>query len=151
MPTCKMPDSKDPSQLSIALVAEIMMAEQLIRGRLSKALPKGMETSHFSVLNHLANSRGERAPAQLARSFHVTKGAITNTLGKLEAAGFIHIRPDWEDARRKLVAISPAGRLVHNDAQQLIAPVFNDLIEKLGPDRVRAALPFLRDLRTQLD
>jgi DNA-binding MarR family transcriptional regulator len=146
-----MPDSGDPSQLAIALVAEIMTAEQLIRGQISKALPKGMETSHFSVLNHLANSKSERAPAQLARSFHVTKGAMTNTLSKLEAAGFVHIRPDWEDARRKLVAISPAGRQVHHDAQQAIAPLFDDLIEQLGPDRVRTALPFLRDLRTYLD
>jgi DNA-binding MarR family transcriptional regulator len=110
-----------------------------------------LETSHFSVLNHLASSKSERAPAQLARSFHVTKGAMTNTLHKLEAAGYIHIRPDWEDARRKLVSISSAGRQMHQDAQQAIVPLFDELIEQLGPDRVRTALPFLRDLRIHLD
>ena len=64
---------------------------------------------HFSVLNQLAHIGNERTPAQLAKSFHVTRGAMTNTLSKLEMAGYIHIRPDWDDARRKLVALSPAG------------------------------------------
>ncbi|HNK68572.1 MAG TPA: helix-turn-helix domain-containing protein, partial [Flavobacteriales bacterium] len=47
---------------------------------------KGMELSHFSVLNHLARTGEERTPAQLARAFHVTRGAMTNTLTKLEWA-----------------------------------------------------------------
>ncbi len=41
---------------------------------------------------------------------------MTNTLGKLEWAGYVHIRPDWDDARRKFVAISPAGRAARDAA-----------------------------------
>lgn len=68
-----------------------------------------MEISHFSVLNHLVFVGGERSPAQLANTFHVTRGAMTNTLAKLEWAGYVHVRPDWDDARRKMVAISRPG------------------------------------------
>ncbi len=146
-----MSENRENDPLAIALVSEIMTAEQLIRGRISKALPKGMEPSHFSVLNHLVRSGGEKSPAQLARSFHVTKGAMTNTLGKLEAAGYVHIRPDWDDARRKQVSVSSAGKRVRQEALQAITPIFDDLIASLGADRVRAALPFLRDLRIQMD
>lgn len=146
-----MSESKEHEPLAIALISEIMTAEQLIRARISRALPKGMELSHFSVLNHLARSGAEKSPAQLARSFHVTKGAMTNTLGKLEAAGYIHIRPDWDDARRKQVSISSAGKRARHEALQAIAPIFDDLIANLGADRVRTALPFLRDLRIQMD
>ena len=85
-----MSDTSDP--LSIALFSELFMADQLARNRLSKALPKGMELSHFSVLNHLARANEERTPAQLARLFHVTRGAMTNTLNRLEWAGHIHIQ-----------------------------------------------------------
>lgn len=100
------PHDRPNNALAVALFSEILTADQLARNRLSKVLPKGMEISHFSVLNHLAHSGEERSPAQLAKSFHVTRGAMTNTLSKLEWAGYIHIRPDWEDARRKMVAIS---------------------------------------------
>ena len=127
------------------------MADQLARARLSKVLPKGMEVSHFSVLNHLAHISAERTPAQLARLFHVTKGAMTNTLGKLETAGFVHIRPDWDDARRKFVAISPAGAQARNEAVRAIAPMFESVVQALGAERIKATLPLLRDLRTQLE
>ena len=78
-----------------------------------------MELSHFMALNHLARASSERTPAQLADRFHVTRGAMTNTLSRLEAAGHVHIRPDWDDARRKLVSISPAGRAARDAALRL--------------------------------
>ena len=43
---------------------------------------------------------------QLAKSFHVTKGAMTNTLSKLEASGYINIRPDWNDARKNKLKLA---------------------------------------------
>jgi len=73
--------------LSVSLFSEILALEQLLRSRISKGLPKGMELSHFSVLNHLAHVGGERTPAQLAKTFNLTRGAMTNTLNKLEWAG----------------------------------------------------------------
>lgn len=139
------------SETAIALFGELFMAQQLARGRISRALPKGMELSHFSVLNHLAGLNDERTPAQLARAFHVTRGAMTNTLARLEAAGHIHIRPDWDDARQKFVAISPAGRAARDGAVAAVAPLIGDVVAALGTDKVRAALPVLREIRLRME
>jgi len=144
-----MSESADP--LAAALFAEVFMADQLARNRVSRALPKGMEISHFSVLNHLAHFNEERTPAQLAATFHVTRGAMTNTLSKLVWAGPIHIRPDWDDARRKFVAISPAGRAARDAALAAFMPVISDIVRGIGEDKVRQALPVLRELRTRLE
>ena len=137
--------------IAVTLFGELFMADQLARNRISKVLPKGMQLSHFSVLNHLARLSEERTPAQLARSFHVTRGAMTNTLAKLEWAGHVHIRPDWDDARRKFVGLSPSGRAARDAAVQAVAPLISDLVRDLGADRVRAVLPVLRALRTRLE
>jgi len=137
--------------LAVALFGELFMADQLARNRISKVLPKGMELSHFSVLNHLARIGEERSPAQLARAFHVTRGAMTNTLARLEWAGHIHIRPDWEDARRKLVAISPSGRAARDSAVATVVPLIAEVAQAVGADRVRALLPILRELRIKLE
>lgn len=142
-------DSGDP--LAIALFSELFMADQLARGRLAKVLPKGMELSHFSVLNHLSRTGSERTPAQLARSFHVTRGAMTNTISRLEVAGYVHIRPDWDDARRKFVAISPAGKSARDAALAAIAPILQDAVEAAGTENVRQALPILREIRKRFD
>ncbi len=145
-----MSDATTEDSLTIALFSEIMTSDQLIRAQLSKALPKGMELSHFSVLNHLAHQGGERSPAQLARLFSVTKGAMTNTLTKLDLAGYVHIRPDWDDARKKKVALSVAGRLARDQAVKAVEPVFDDVIERLGTDKIKTILPILRELRGAL-
>lgn len=140
--------NRDP--MIIVFFSEIVMIEQLARNRLSRALPRGMELSHFMVLNHFARLGGEKTPAQLARIFHVTKGAMTNTLRKLDAAGYVHIRPDWDDGRRKWVGISPAGQAARDRGVQAMAPVFDDVLADTGPRRLREALPTLRSIRAVL-
>ncbi len=143
--------SEQSNALAISLFSELLTADQLVRNRLTRVLPNRMEISHFSVLNHLARGGSERSPAQLARSFHVTRGAMTNTLTKLEISGYVHIRPDWDDARRKMVSISPAGARARDAALDAITPLINELVAELGDDKVRAALPVLRELRTKLE
>ena len=143
--------SERTDDLAITLFGELFMADQLARNRISKALPKGMELSHFSVLNHLARIGDERTPAQLARAFHVTRGAMTNTLSRLEWAGHIHIRPDWDDARQKFVAISPAGRAARDAAVAAVVPMISDVVSALGADKVRTLLPVLRELRVRME
>jgi DNA-binding MarR family transcriptional regulator len=76
---------------------------------------------------------------------------MTNTLNKLELAGYVHIRPDWDDARRKMVAISPAGRQARDAALAGMEPLIRDIVDNLGDERVRSALPILRELRLRLE
>lgn len=142
--------SESSHNLAVSLFSELLAVDQLARSNVAKVLPKGMELSHFSVLNHLAHSGSEKSPGQLARSFHLTRGAMTNTLAKLEWAGWVHIRPDWEDARRKMVAISPSGLSARDAALAAIAPVIAEVVDSVGHDRVKTALPVLREMRLKL-
>jgi DNA-binding MarR family transcriptional regulator len=75
---------------------------------------------------------------------------MTNTLRKLEWAGHIHISPDWDDARRKQVVISPAGKSARDAALAAIEPILSDVVQSVGTDKVRTTLPVLRQLRVKL-
>lgn len=143
--------AEKPEDIAVALFGELFMADQLARNRISKVLPRGMQLSHFSVLNHLARINDERTPAQLARAFHVTRGAMTNTLSRLEWAGHVHIRPDWEDARQKFVAISPSGRAARDSAVAAVVPLIAEVVLSIGDERVRALVSVLRELRVRLE
>ncbi len=150
--TQRAPQSEQSTDsLAASLFSEVFIADQLARGLISKALPRGMQISHFSVLNLLAHVNEERTPAELAEAFHLTRGAMTNTLARLEWAGHIHIRPDWDDARRKFVSISPAGRAARDDAIAAFMPLIADVVRSIGADKVRATLPVLRELRLRLE
>ena len=78
--------NKSNNLVPLILFSEITTIDQLIRTQISKILPDGMAISHLSVLNHLSSVKNEKTPMQLAKSFNLTKGAISNTLSKLEAS-----------------------------------------------------------------
>tara|TARA_B100000029_G_scaffold52382_1_gene47630 strand:- start:153 stop:593 length:441 start_codon:yes stop_codon:yes gene_type:complete len=139
---------KNPPNLSpLILFSEISTIDQLIRAQISKSLPEGMAISHLSVLNHLSTMKNEKTPVQLAKSFHVTKGAMTNTLSRLETSGYINIRPDWADARRKQITISESGLEAQRKAMNSITPVITKVINKLGKEKADSVLPVIRELR----
>ena len=137
--------------LAASLFAELIVGEQLTSRLVTRSLPGGMQLSHFSVLNLLAHLNEERTPAQLAEAFHVRRSAMTNTLSRLEWAGQVHIRPDWDDARRKWVAISPAGRAARDAALAAFLPRLTAIVRDLGTSEVRRVLPVLRRLREHLE
>lgn len=136
--------------ITFTVLNEIRVIEQLASGRLQRALPHDLELSHFAVLNQLSLSGGEKSPAQLARAFQLTKGAMTNTIRRLAARGLIRIRGDATDGRRKLVSVTEAGRAVRDDAVAALTPVFGEIASGVGRDPLRSMLPLLRGLRVHL-
>ena len=135
----------------LILLSEIATIEQLARNQLDNALPKNLNISSFSVLNHFSGSKAEKTPLQLARSFHVTKGAMTNTLNKLEKLGYIHIRPDWNDARKKLISISQSGIDARNHAIKSIKPILDEIIMKTDHVTKKKLLGDLRSFRESIE
>ena len=135
----------------LILLSEIGTIEQLARNKLDNALPKDLNISSFSVLNHFSGSRAEKTPLQLARSFHVTKGAMTNTLNKLEKQGYIHVRPDWNDARKKCVSISQSGIDARNNAIKSIKPILDEIIQKTNHMTKKSLLGDLRNFREAIE
>ncbi len=137
--------NEDP--ITFTVFTEIKSIEQLANLRIQRALPKGLQVSHFAVLNHFSHLGGEKSPAQLAKVFQVTKGAMTNTIARLEALGCVQIRDDDADKRRKLVSLTPKGMRVREEAIADVMPVFAEVTQRFGRERLREILPTLRDLR----
>ena len=57
----------------------------------------------------------------VATALQVSKGAMTNTLGHLERAGWIAVRPDEKDGRSKRVDLTEAGRVALGYAETIFA------------------------------
>ena len=131
--------------------AEIAAIDQLVTNRLERALPVGMSHAQFGVLTWFALRGGEATPAELAAAFQVTKGAMTNTLQRLEAQGLIAVEPDQADGRRKRVTVTAAGRIGYDRALIALRPIQESLRTAITEDEFRAALPFLKALRTWLE
>lgn len=148
------PESESPDDKGSPLYAffnEIGIINQLFSTAFRRALPDGMTSAQFAVLNHFARLGGARTPAQLAASFQVTKGAITNTLQKLEEKGYVAIATDPKDRRSKLVTVTDQGLSKRNETLAATAPALAQITEGLDMSEVEAALPFLQKVRICLD
>ena len=143
----------DPGDDPIAfrLFTEIGIIEQLARNRLERGLPDGLRMSQFVVLNHLVRLGGEWSPARLADAFQVTKGAMTNTLQRLEKRGLVRVLADPSDGRGKPVGITEAGRDMRARCVESIGPLFADLSRELSDKDFALVLPVLGKVRKYLD
>ena len=130
---------------------EIGIIEQLARTVFERVMPHGLKVSQFSLLNHMVRLGDGKRPAELADAFQVTRGAMTNTVSRLETLGFVRVTPDPDDGRAKAVYLTDAGRRAREDAIAALAPYLARLDETLGAERFADALPFLTDLRRLLD
>jgi len=130
---------------------EIGIIAQLASNEFERALPAEMTQAQFSVLNWFSRVDTEASPSRLALAFQVTKGAMTNTLKKLEAKGYIEVNPDSSSGRQKIVTITTAGQKARNEALKMTAPLMQQFLEQIPLAQVKSQLPLLQAVRAYLD
>jgi len=134
------------------LLTEINIASQLILTRFERLAPGGLTEAQFRVLNHFARQgKEEESPTQLARAFQISKGAMTNTLQRLEARGYVTVDPDPDDGRAKIVRPTVAGLAARDAALAEISPAFEPLFDDIATADLERLLPQVRRLRFALD
>lgn len=135
----------------VRVMTEIAIIEQLSRNKLERHLPPGISGAMFGVLTHFMRQGGQQSPARLAGAFQVTKGAMTNTLQRLEAKGLVTVVGDETDGRRKLVSLTAAGVEAYTASVNAMRPDLEAMREAFTDAEFVAALPFLTALRTWFD
>ena len=133
------------------LLNEIAIIEQLARNALERALPDRLRQPHFGVLTHLVRRGDGVSPGALARAFQTSKAAMTNTLHRLEARGFIRVEGDPKDGRGKRVFLTDAGRAMRERAIAAVGPQMAAIGGVLSEAEIAEILPHLRRLRAHLD
>lgn len=135
----------------VRVMTEIGIIAQLSNARLDRTLPDGMSAAQFGVLTHFMRRGGRENPARLAKVFQVTKGAMTNTLQRLEAQSFVAIIGDEADGRRKWVSLTDKGARAFDQGLAAMRPHLEGMRAAFTEDEFKAALPFLQALRIWLD
>lgn len=144
----------DPVEDAPAFVVfnEIGIIEHLSRTAAERVMPAGLSMAGFTVLNHMILLRHQqRAPAQIASAVQVTRGAMTGTLKRLAAKGWIQVAPDETDGRSKVVRVTPAGRAIREATLVALTPVFGELLTQIDLVELEAIVPTLRKIRRILD
>ncbi|MFK7863156.1 MAG: MarR family winged helix-turn-helix transcriptional regulator [Pseudohongiellaceae bacterium] len=148
--TANLREAKEP-ELLFRYFTELGIIAQLSSSLFESVLPNGLTNAQFGVLNWFSRVDSEASPGRLATAFQVTKGAMTNTLKKLEAKQLIEVSPDPNSGRKKRVTLTSKGKQQREQALALAGPLFEELSSQLDTEALGAQLPDLENLRIFLD
>jgi DNA-binding MarR family transcriptional regulator len=106
----------DLPSLPMAVIGRLSeAAERVMRDHLDPLFAgAGLQPGEFDVISTLRRSGAPYmlSPTRLYESMMISSGGMTNRLDRLERAGLIERRPDPNDRRGKLIALTVAGRRV---------------------------------------
>jgi DNA-binding MarR family transcriptional regulator len=148
------PPSNAPADSTslFTLFNEVAIITQLAEAAFLEVMPHGLSLAGFGVLNRFVRMRLDHdSPSRMASAFQVTKGAMTNTVARLEALGFVSVEPDPDDGRGKIVRITPAGQNAHADAVAALAPLLTRVGTEFPGATLTGLIPDLQKLRAWLD
>ena len=90
-------------------------AERVMRDHMNPLFAEaGLQPGEFDVLATLRRSGAPYmlSPTKLYEAAMISSGGMTNRLDRLEHAGLVERRPDPNDRRGKLIALTDAGKRV---------------------------------------
>lgn len=97
----------------MGIIARLHRIADALRGELLTLYREhGLGEGEFDILATLRRSGApfELTPSELAQQTMVTTGAVSKRLDRLETAGLVTRRENLEDARGRVVALTPQGR-----------------------------------------
>lgn len=104
----------DLPSLPMAVLGRLSeVAERVMRDHLNPLFAEaGLQPGEFDVLATLRRSGDPYmlSPTRLYEAAMISSGGMTNRLDRLEGAGLIERRPDPNDRRGKLIALTTPGR-----------------------------------------
>src|SRR6201996_8780957 len=81
-----------------------------VSGAFARALQEKQTSVAEWVLLRELHDRGQNAPAELADSLGLTRGAVSKIVDKLDAKGWIQTEAKEGDSRFRLLSLTRAGR-----------------------------------------
>jgi DNA-binding MarR family transcriptional regulator len=109
--------------------------------------PSGLRVTQYHILSELQRREAESPTmSEMAEILTIERSALGQTLRPLERDGFITLGRDPEDARRRPVRLTRAGRQALSRARQYWAEAHRRAEQFLGETAFAALRATLRDL-----
>lgn len=100
-------------------------------------VPTGLRNMQYSLLSHVVKLGPLRA-GELAAAMRLDASTLSRNLQPLIERGLLRLEPDSNDARSKVVSVTPGGEALRAQAQRAWKRAQLALNHRLGPARVVA-------------
>jgi DNA-binding MarR family transcriptional regulator len=133
---------------SMLAITSVMRAQQLLLARVDAIVkPYGLTFARYEALVLLTFSRAGALPlSKIGQRLQVHPTSVTNIVDRLQATGLVERRPNPDDGRGTLAAITQQGRdAVEAATRDLMKDDFG--MSALTAEQHRELFTVLRDLR----
>lgn len=118
-------------------VGQFIRLDRLHRSAIERQVGEmGLHRSQHRLLIHLSRSQKALSQAELARLLEVSPPAVTATLKRLEAEGYIKRECSKEDGRNNVTRITDKGRAVLDDTRSRFSAVDRAMLQGLGDEEI---------------
>ena len=108
--------------------------------------PAGLTTASWQVLGALGYSSHPLPVAHIARNMGLTRQAVQRVVDLLIGKGLVSQQPNPHHQRAKLIVLTSAGRAALSGAEAAVAPLDQAILDRIGADRLAAAIAVLREM-----
>ncbi|WP_336486067.1 MarR family winged helix-turn-helix transcriptional regulator [Methylobacterium nigriterrae] len=105
----------------------------------------GVGITDWRIMYRLASEPWVTAH-HICNAAHLDKGVVSRSLAWMEKRGLVLVRGDETDARRRLVALSPAGLDLHDRITQVALERERNFLSQLSPSEVQTTVHLLQKL-----
>ena len=106
----------------------------------------GLTTAWWQVLGALGYSPAPLPVAHIARNMGLTRQAVQRVVDLLLEREFVALQVNPHHQRAQLVVLTPAGHAALEAAEAAAAPLDRRLLERIGAERVAAAMAVLVEI-----
>jgi DNA-binding MarR family transcriptional regulator len=146
-----------PTPTEIDAVSKIFtwigIINQLSRARITRALKStDLPYPQFVLLTHF-NHRPKEAKTitGIARAMQQPQPGVTKTVQKLIKKDFLRMEESREDARARLIYLTPKGQRAIERAVMLLVPLFKDTFEDWSEEEMQDLITRLDKLKVWMD
>lgn len=138
----------DAAAPGMALITSIVRMQQIFLARVEQALrPLGLSMARYEVLVLLLFTRNGELPLnKLGERLQVHQGAITNSIDRLVADGYVRRAPHPTDGRTTMARITAKGRTKAMAAVEVLNERVYETIG-LSEEQIEQLFDLLRTLR----
>src|SRR5437016_14265861 len=116
-----------------ALVFSFLETAEAVEARLEAAVnPLGLSLAKLAVLHFLADAKEPLPLSALAERQHCVRSNITQLVDRLEKDGLVRRRPDPDDRRGVLAALTPAGEQAYAKGMRALVEAQQAIVRALS-------------------
>ena len=116
----------------------------------SRVKSLGLHPAQHMLLMHLACRREISSQRELAQHMHISPAALTVSLGKLEAAGYIKREVSAADGRVNAISITEKGRVLLDESKCVFEAIDAGMFEDISDEDVATVTRILRKMHDNL-